>query len=111
MCESFDRDTKGSGKSKVCKFNVAFFCDEDVLWFEISVHDSVRMAIINSLDDLINKAFDLLCWEGFLVLPEVLFEVILYILENEVEAGVCVNDFSQPVDIVRQVQIMKAPTE
>ena len=61
------------------------------------------MAIIDSLDDLVDEAFDLFHREGFLVLPEVFLEVVLDVLEDQVQTSVCVNHFSQPENIVRTV--------
>lgn len=60
------------------------------------MHYPVRVAVVDAFDDLVDETFDLLCGESLLVLSEVLLEVILHVLEHQVQACVCVDDFSQP---------------
>lgn len=51
-----DRNTKSSGQAKVCQFDDALVVDQQVLWFQVPVKDTVTVAEVYSLQDLVEVA-------------------------------------------------------
>ena len=47
-----DRDAKGTCEAKVGKLDVSFMVNQQVLWLEVSVQNSVRVAELNPLEQL-----------------------------------------------------------
>lgn len=50
--------TKGSSQAKIGQFEVAFLIDQQILWLEISVEDSVAVAVAHTFDQLCHEFFD-----------------------------------------------------
>lgn len=93
MSEGLDRYSEGSGETEVSEFNKSFFCDQYVLRLEVPVHDSVRMTVINSFDDLIDKALNEFVRQFLLHLSKILLEVVFDVFEHQIQAIVRVDDF------------------
>lgn len=55
----------------------------------------MSMAVINSSNDLVDKALDEVWRELLLDFPQVLLEVVLHVFEDEVQAVVGVDHFFQ----------------
>ena len=53
MCVDSDRDPKGTGQSKVRKFDDSVVVDQKVLWFQISVQNAATVTKADSLQNLI----------------------------------------------------------
>ena len=81
MGVSFDRKTKGSSKTEVSKLDISIVVDQEILRFEISVHDSVSMAVGCTLEDLVGKLFDFLRRKRPSNLSHIFLEIILAILK------------------------------
>ena len=92
MSERLDGDTERSGKPEISQFQLSVFCDEDVLRFEISMHDSVGMAVVDPLDGLVDEALNQLRGDLLLDLSEVLLKVVFNVFEDKVERGVSIDD-------------------
>lgn len=78
-----------SGKSEISQFELLVsLADEDILWFQISVHDPINVASMNGLQNLFQIGFDKerVMWRlGRVLLPalHLLREIALTILENK----------------------------
>lgn len=79
----FDWVVKSSGKSEVSQFYVEFVSsvDENILWFEVSVDDSIRVTELKREEELEDDFLDLGLGEG--VVLQVLFEVTVAVFEDE----------------------------
>jgi len=51
-----ERDTEGSSETEICELEVTVLVDEQVLRFEISMEDSMSVAVVESLDELEGEA-------------------------------------------------------
>lgn len=47
------RDAKGAGETKIGKLEVALLVNEEVLGLEVAVEHSVRVAVVQALDELV----------------------------------------------------------
>jgi hypothetical protein len=56
--EGADRDSECSCETEICELKLPFVVDEEILGLEIAVQDSVRMAVIDSLEKLVYKGLD-----------------------------------------------------
>lgn len=54
-----ERDTECAGETKITNLEVAVAVDEEVLWLEIAVEDSVRVAVFDTLEELECELLDL----------------------------------------------------
>lgn len=52
MCVCTDRHTEGSCQAKVSKLDLTLGIDEEVLWLQVSMKDSVRVAESQTLQQL-----------------------------------------------------------
>lgn len=52
MCVSTDRHAEGSCQAKVSKLDLTLGIDEEVLWLQVSMKDSVRVAEGQALQQL-----------------------------------------------------------
>ena len=52
VCVSAERDTECAGQTEIGQLEVAFLVDEQVLWFEVTVQDTVGVAVAGSLEKL-----------------------------------------------------------
>lgn len=52
MCVCTDRHAEGSCQAKVSKFDLTLGIDEEVLWLQVSMKDSVRVAESQALQQL-----------------------------------------------------------
>ena len=92
MSQRLDGDAERSGKPEISQLQLSVFCDQDVLRFEISVHDSVGMAVVDPLDGLVDEALNQLRRDLLLDLSEVLLKVVFNVFEDKVERGVSIDD-------------------
>jgi len=51
-------DTKSPRQSKICEFNVSVGINEQVLWFEISMKDTMAVTVVQPLEQLIQIALE-----------------------------------------------------
>ena len=92
-----DWETKCAGQTKVCQLNgLSTGVNEQVLWLEVAMEDAMLMEVDEGLEDLVEEALCLLLWErGAAVLPHVLLQVELHILEDQVQLLLGVDDLNQ----------------
>lgn len=48
-------NTEGSGKSKICQFQVVILINEKILRFEVAMQDTMRVAVKESRSELMGK--------------------------------------------------------
>lgn len=61
MSVGLDRKSKSAGKSKISQFNIVTgSVDEQVLWLEIAMENSVLVQVDERLKDLVEEALRLL---------------------------------------------------
>lgn len=48
-------NTEGTSKTKVSQLQVSLFVDQEILRFEITMENSVRMAEVKTLDELVGE--------------------------------------------------------
>jgi len=54
---SFNRKSKGAGKSEISQLNHVTWCvHEQVLWFQVAMENSVLMQVDERLEDLVQEA-------------------------------------------------------
>ena len=82
MSVGLDRESESPGQSKICKLDITVLIDEQVLWLEISVHDSVSVAVGGSLQNLVGEFLDGLGGKWSTNGSHVLFHIILAIFED-----------------------------
>lgn len=58
MGQGLDGNAEGSRQSKVGELDLSFFRDKNILRFKVSVHNSVGVAVVDSLDDLVDETLD-----------------------------------------------------
>jgi hypothetical protein len=88
MCQGLNWNRKRPCKTKVTELNVPLLSDKNVLRLQISVQDSLGMAVIDSEEQLLHHFLDLLpgyFLALFLVFPHVLLQVILCIFKYQME--------------------------
>lgn len=85
MSQCFNRHSKRPCKTKICQLDLSLFGNKDVLGLEISMHDSVRVTIVDSFNDLVDEALNEVWRKLLFDFSKVLLEIILNILENEVK--------------------------
>ena len=68
MGQSLDRDAEGSSKPKVSDLQVSCFIDQKILGLQIPVDDSPGVAVVDSIDELVEEEFDLVWADGVFVL-------------------------------------------
>jgi len=54
-----ERDAKGAREAKVGEFEVAFFVDEQILWFQVAVEDAMGVAVADAVEQLGGELLDL----------------------------------------------------
>lgn len=97
MSVCFDWEAESARKTEVGKFDVTSFVDEEVLWLEITVHHSVRMAVGSRLQNLIGEALDLVGWERATHLAHVLLQVIVAVFEDQIELILRIEDLFKSI--------------
>jgi hypothetical protein len=85
MSVSFDRKAKGTSETEIGELNYSIFVNKEVLGFQVTVHNSVGVAISRALEDLVGEALHFLRGKGSSHMAHVLFEIELAILEDQVE--------------------------
>lgn len=100
MSVGFHWEAKGSCKTEVSKLDVAVLIDKKVLRLQVSVHDSVGMAVGCSLEDLVSKFLYFLRWERAAHLSHVLFQIVFTVFKNQVEFVLRVDDFLQSIKMI-----------
>jgi hypothetical protein len=58
----FHWEAEGAGETEIGEFDVSIFVNKQVLWFEISMHYTVRVAVSSRLKNLIGEAFYFVRW-------------------------------------------------
>jgi hypothetical protein len=84
MRECFNRDTKGSSKSKICDFEGSLPVNEKILRFQVSMHDSAGMAVVDAVAELVEEELDLVGGHGMFVLTQVFLHVVVDEFKNQV---------------------------
>ena len=72
VSEGSNRRNERTSETEIGEFDVSIFVNKQVLWFKISVHYSVSMAVCSSLQNLIGEAFYFVRWEWAAYLSHVL---------------------------------------
>ena len=84
---SFQWKTHCAGESKVRNFDLgAFRVDEKVARFEVAVHDAPLVAVHRTFDQLVKDASDSIVWHWCLKLVQVLFHILVEVLEYKEKA-------------------------
>jgi len=89
-------DAKGTGEAKVGELDVAVGVDQQVLWFQISVQDTVCMAKLNALQQLPHVTLDKHRVDAGDLRVHVLFQVFVEELKDEVKLVLGVHNFVKP---------------
>jgi type IV secretory pathway VirB3-like protein len=95
MSISFNWETKGTCETEISKFYISVLVNQEILGLEISVHDSVCVAISSALQNLISEALHFVWRQWSSHLPHVFLQVVLAILENQVQFILRINDLLQ----------------
>lgn len=61
------RNSERSGQSEICQLQVSLFVDEQVLGFQISMEDSVGVAVVQSFDELKSEPLRAFGWVSDIV--------------------------------------------
>ena len=85
MSIGLDWKAKSPGKSEVGKLDYSVFINKKVLWFQVSMHNSMGMAISSSLKNLVSEAFNFLRRKWPTDMSHVFLQIIIAIFENQVE--------------------------
>jgi len=103
--ESVDRHAERSCETKVSYLQLALFVDQQVLWFQITVEDSIFVAESCSLQKLIHEASHCCGIKGaaFAVGIHILLEISVTVLEDEDQLGLGVDNIieSDNVDVLQ----------
>lgn len=67
MGQSLDGNPKSTSKSKISNLKIACPIHQQILRLQVSVYNSSRVAIIDSIHKLIEEKFDLVGCDGVLV--------------------------------------------
>ena len=78
-------EPKSPRQPKISELDSSIFVNEQVLGLEVSVHDSMSMAVGGTLQNLVRKALHLVDRQGPPNVAHVLFQVELTVLEDQVE--------------------------
>lgn len=62
MGVGFHWETEGTGETEISEFDVSIFVNKQVLWFKISMHYSMCVAVSSRLKNLIGEAFYFVRW-------------------------------------------------
>ena len=94
VCVCANGDAKGAGKTKVGQLDVALAIDEQVLWLEVTVQHTARVAKLNALEQLEHVGLDNVWLEAANAL-HVLLQVPVKELKGKVKVAVRVNHLEQ----------------
>ena len=97
MRQSFDGKTKCSGKSEISNLKVASSINKKILRLKISMDNPSRVAVVDSVAELIEKELGLVRCHGEFMLAQVLFHVVFNQLKDQIELLFIgdINDLSQ----------------
>ena len=97
MSKSLDGDTKRPSKSEIGDLQVSHLINQQILRLEIPMDDPARVAVVHSVNELVEEQLDLVRSHRMLVLRHVLLQVIVNVDEDEMKLllGREVVDFSQ----------------
>lgn len=92
--EGVDGDSEGARKAEVCKLELAFQVDEEVLRLQIAVQDAVGVAEVNALQELVHEGFDGHRGQcsSLALCVHVLLQVFIHVFEDQHELVLGVND-------------------
>ena len=74
-----------SGEPEISDLEITLIIYQKVLWFEISMQNSVSVTILNAFSQLMDEGPDLLICECSSSLFQVLLEVVFHILKDQIE--------------------------
>jgi hypothetical protein len=100
--ECVDGDSEGSGETEIGELELAFVVDEEILRLEIAVEDSVRVAEVDALEELVHEGFDGdggQCSSISLGI-HVLLQVLIHIFEDQHELVLGMNDIVEADDVL-----------
>lgn len=91
--EGVDRDTKSSRQTEITKFQLSLAVDQEVLGFEIPMQDSVLVAEVDPLEELVHERLDEHWLEGSPVAfrVHVLLQIAVHVVEHQHELILCVD--------------------
>jgi hypothetical protein len=100
--ECVDGYSEGSGETKIGEFELAFVVDEEILRLEIAVEDSVRVAEVDALEELVHEGFD---GDGgqcssISLSVHVLLQILIHVFEDQHELVLSVNDIVEADDVL-----------
>ena len=108
------RDAKGSGKTKVCEFQVSGLIKEEISGLQISVEDSVAVTICHRSHHLVHVILDKRGVEGAalcLCAAEEFVEVVINKLKDEPQLVIDDHNVKKPVDSCDSPAISHASTK
>ena len=85
MGEGLDGDCKSTGKAKVADLDVPGLCDKKVLWLQISMDNPLRMAVVNTPENLVQHLLYLQLRDIPLLLSHVFLQVIVNVFKNQIQ--------------------------
>src|SRR3989338_3809265 len=94
-----DGGAEGAGQTKVREFELAFFVDQEVLGLQISVQDAVVVAEGHALEELPEEGFDGGARDVAAERVDVLFQVLVEVLEDQGQLLLGVDHVVQSDDV------------
>jgi hypothetical protein len=85
MCQGLNWNRKRSSETEVTDLNISLLINQQILWFQIPMNDSLRVAVVDASEELVDHLLDLRLAHVLLVFPHVLLQVILDEFENQVK--------------------------
>ena len=99
MGVGLDWKAKRSSQAEIGQLDDSVLIDEQVLRLEITVHDSVRVAVGRRLKNLVRETLNLGQGQSSSNMPHVLLQIIVAVFEDEVELVLRVDNFFQLNDV------------
>ena len=100
--EGVDRDAEGSGETEIGELELAFVVDEEILRLEIAVEDSVRVAEVDALEELVHEGFDgdgRQC-SSISLGVHVLLQILIHVFKDQHELVLGMNDIVEADDVL-----------
>jgi hypothetical protein len=100
--ESVNGDSECSGETEIRKLELSFEVDEEILWLQIAVQDSVGVAEVNALQELMHKGFDGdrgQC-SSLALCVHVLLQVLVHVFEDQHELILGVDNIVEADDVL-----------
>lgn len=96
------RQAERPRETEVCKFDVAFLVDQQVLWFQIPMHHPVSVAVRRCLQNLVGEFLHRLRRQWSPNLPHILLQIVFTVLKYEIQVVLLINDFLEPNQVEKQ---------